>query len=228
MDQHGIYFMSPDGQVEDLSAAITDIFEDDIDWTKKQWFHASNDPRRGLCYFFVVYQTDSDTRPKRAIVLEAATGAFWVETFNDEIGDSCQAVISGESRLLGGGENSRLLIFNEGTADGAASTTGTATAGGSDTLDDTNRTVWVADALIGSNVTITSGTGVGQTRLIIDNTTTQIQVATNWATNPDTTSVYYTGTIAWSLKSKIFEFVETERINERAVEVLYTPTTSVT
>lgn len=68
--------------------------------------------------------------------------------------------------------------FDKGLATSATTTTLTDTGGG-----------WTADEFIGYYVKIVEGTGVGQLRLITDNTTTQLTVAT-WTTTPDTTSKY--------------------------------------
>lgn len=67
---------------------------------------------------------------------------------------------------------------------------GTATAGASTSLTDSGAS-FTADQWIGSYLTIKSGTGKGQRRLVVDNTTTAFTVTPAWDTNPDTTSVYY-------------------------------------
>lgn len=67
--------------------------------------------------------------------------------------------------------------------------TGTAEAGTGTTLQDTDKT-WDADEHIGSVVTITGGTGDGQTRVITDNDTDSLTVSPAWDTNPDATSEY--------------------------------------
>lgn len=72
---------------------------------------------------------------------------------------------------------------------GSTTTSGTATAGGASTLTDSGAT-WVVDAYAGNVVQITSGTGVGQSRLITSNTGTVLTVGTAWATAPDNTSAY--------------------------------------
>jgi hypothetical protein len=69
---------------------------------------------------------------------------------------------------------------------------GTVTEATDTTLTDTSKTgatAWVEDEQIGYAVYIYDGTGKGQIREIIDNTTNQLTVAT-WTTNPDTTSKY--------------------------------------
>ena len=74
--------------------------------------------------------------------------------------------------------------------------TGTASSGANTTLTDSGKT-WVADEwnsdaneVGGYMVYIYSGTGSGQCRVIIDNTTTELTVDSEWDTNPDNTSKY--------------------------------------
>ena len=66
---------------------------------------------------------------------------------------------------------------------------GTATAGGPSTLTDGSKT-WTVNAYTNCVVTITAGTGSGQTRYISSNTANTLTVTSNWIPAPDGTSVY--------------------------------------
>lgn len=66
---------------------------------------------------------------------------------------------------------------------------GTATSGAANTITDSGKTFGI-NSLIGNMIIITSGTGSGQQKIIKSNTATAITVFENWATNPDSTSVY--------------------------------------
>jgi len=71
--------------------------------------------------------------------------------------------------------------------------TGTATVTGSGvrTLGDTTKSgTWTTDCWRNYEVYITGGTGRGQSRRIVANTTTSMEVATLWDTTPDATSTY--------------------------------------
>lgn len=57
------------------------------------------------------------------------------------------------------------------------------------TLTDTSK-VWVVDSWATYAVTITSGTGVDQTRIIASNTDTTLTLLNDWITPPDSTSTY--------------------------------------
>ena len=67
--------------------------------------------------------------------------------------------------------------------------TGVATAGGASTLTDT-RYNWLTNQFNGLNIRITSGTGSGQSRTVLSNTSTIITVSSAWTIQPDSTSVY--------------------------------------
>ncbi len=70
-----------------------------------------------------------------------------------------------------------------------ASTTGTATGGSDFTLVNAGAG-WSVNAYIGFVVKITSGTGSGQTKTILENSATTLNVDGRWDTAPDATSVY--------------------------------------
>lgn len=66
--------------------------------------------------------------------------------------------------------------------------TGTATSGASTTLTDSGAS-WTTNQWTGYTVSITSGTGSGQSRIVSSNTATALTVPA-WTTNPNNTSVY--------------------------------------
>jgi hypothetical protein len=66
---------------------------------------------------------------------------------------------------------------------------GTATAGGASTLDNSAKT-WTVNQWTNYQIRITAGTGAGQIRTIASNTATQITVSAAWTTSPDATSQY--------------------------------------
>lgn len=66
---------------------------------------------------------------------------------------------------------------------------GKATAGGSTTLDDSDKS-WTADLWAEAWVRILRGMGAGQKREIASNTGTQLTVVEAWDVNPDATSVF--------------------------------------
>ena len=90
--------------------------------------------------------------------------------------------------------------------------TGTATAGAATTLTDTSK-AWVTNRWAGGTLTLTGGTGSGQTRTISSNTATAITVSPAWTTNPAAGTTYtVTALVA-------FDFQDDAR------SLAYTPTT---
>jgi len=90
--------------------------------------------------------------------------------------------------------------------------TGTATAGAATTLTDTSK-VWVTNRWAGGTLTLTGGTGSGQTRTISSNTATAITVSPAWTTNPAAGTTYTVTALA------AFDFQDDAR------SLAYTPTT---
>lgn len=82
--------------------------------------------------------------------------------------------------------------------DGAYTKAHTASAGGTNTISVATAT-FKAGYYVGRTVTITAGTGAGQSRTISANTTTQITTSTNWTTPPDNTSVFNVGA-GWTIQ----------------------------
>lgn len=75
----------------------------------------------------------------------------------------------------------------------SATDTGTAESGTANTITDDGKS-WTTNAWANFAVKIISGTGAGQVRHILSNTSTALTVARNWETNPSSDSVYQIGT----------------------------------
>lgn len=91
----------------------------------------------------------------------------------------------------------QFILGSEAVADRITNTTywtkqdnGTASAGATTTTLVDSTKSWTDDDYIGQYVYITSGTGSGQIRKVIDNDSTNLTISTVWSTVPDTTSVY--------------------------------------
>jgi alpha-tubulin suppressor-like RCC1 family protein len=73
--------------------------------------------------------------------------------------------------------------------DNAVSDSGTASGGSTTTLQDATK-AWATDRWVSYTVTITAGTGAGQSALVTTNTATVVTVSPAWGTAPDNTSQY--------------------------------------
>lgn len=78
------------------------------------------------------------------------------------------------------------------------------------TLEDTTK-LWTTNEWCDKDVTISSGTGSGQVRTIISNTSTSFDVSGDWTKNPDSTSVYHIDIVrrgfSWSSSDCIFRYI---------------------
>jgi hypothetical protein len=94
-----------------------------------------------------------------------------------------------------------------------ATSSGTATAGAATTITDTSK-AFTTNQWTGGTITLTGGTGSGQTRTVSSNTATAITVSPAWTINPAAGTTYtVTALVA-------FDFLDEAR------SLAYTPTTS--
>src|SRR5437899_1294903 len=121
------------------------------------------------------------------------TGEDGTATIGDEgvatIGDKGKATGDGGTGTgdAGTGSNEAGTATNEsGTA---TNESGTASGGTSTTLVDASK-LWSTNLWAGRPVSITAGTGVGQTSTVSSNTATTLTVSPAWTTTPDATSKY--------------------------------------
>lgn len=76
--------------------------------------------------------------------------------------------------------------------DGAYTRSYNASAGGASTISIAT-SIWKVNHYTGKTVTITAGTGAGQSRTVASNTANQLTTSTAWTTVPDATSVFNIG-----------------------------------
>ncbi len=209
----------------------------------KNIFSGENDPpftleQSMIAYWHGVY----DRLTKRYLLWVASSGSTYLDKcivydFNKVDGvpigftifnvrASASGIVddaNGIPRVYFGDEQGFVKYFDEAaTNDGAGMSVsqtrrGTATAATVNTLSDAAATFdTTGDGLKGVMVTILSGTGAGQSRMISSNTANQLTLYSNWSVTPDTTSVYGIGAIDAYWVSKDFEFGEnTDSIFER-------------
>jgi len=228
MDDSGCYKF--DGkESETISAPIQDLFRRDgtgnrIDYTKSGNFFVKVDRAQEKVYFFVVYTGDSGDYPTRSLVYNIRRQTWDPMHYPLQVSSASSIEKDGESRLVLGGENEKVLMLDEGSTDIVTSeTTGTVTGATGTTLTDSSASF--ASAMVGTSVYITDGTGKGQRRTITAQSSTQLTVAA-WDTNPDTTSTYVIGAIEWNWKSTAFPMSPTGDREDRSVGVKFNPTSN--
>lgn len=227
MDQSGCYSMTVGGSITPISDQIQDIFRDGtLDLANSKWFHVCVDPVYQLVRFYVGFAADSSTRPKRALVYNIRTQAWWTETYPDEIGGSSRATSSGAVRAFIGGEND--VVFQHGAGESeviTAQVRGTVTSATSTTTTDSGAsfTTSGANSVVGAWVCIESGTGKGQYRKVTAATSTELTHSA-WTTTPSTDSVYRIGIIPYTWKGGNYDFTEKDDLGKRGFSLFFEPT----
>lgn len=238
LDSQGIYQFDGTSQGVDVDQGIRRLFQPDdeipaayrINRQYSDQWHGTYDQRTNSVLFFVT--TGSETTPQTALRFSLERQQWTMDQFNQGIGASCQGRDSyGEYRAWVGDLNKWVWALSgtrqcEGNSTGTLS--GTATAGAAGTLTDAAAAfVTTGNALKGVYVTIASGTGAGQSRLITSNTATVLTISPNWTITPDTTSKYIVGAVE-SIWKSVWHFIEpTQALQCKGVTLLFEPTTSV-
>lgn len=118
-----------------------------------------------------------------------STGANFWDGQIDDVYISMGGATTSDSPNAAGGAIARK--YGEGRAAMLRSSTQItdATTVSSNTLGDSGAS-YIPNQFVGSIVEITGGTGLGQTRKVVSNTTTTLTVSPSWTVTPDTTSDY--------------------------------------
>lgn len=120
-------------------------------------------------------------------VLNAGTVAAGIFKVFDLATMAWQASLATTNLPASIGTDGRLVIaYNYGEIIASGTSTGSNTT---TTLANTGKT-WTVNQWANSQVRITGGTGIGQTRTISSNTATALTVSVAWTTTPDATSTY--------------------------------------
>ena len=229
MDEIGIHMFTGEESTP-ISAEIQNVFQADgtsnlsIDWTKDQTqWHCAWEPARQMVRFFVNMQGyDSIVH---AICYNYMTKRWWIEQYPTAMLCSANATI-GARRCLIGTEARRVLCLSEGNYDGVDGSgwlTGICTSATSTTLTDSNASF---EDIEGVSLTITAGTGVGQTVMIASNSIHTLTIVGEWETVPDLTSVYQVAGIPWEWRTGWFRYLDEEQSNNRDVDVTFAPTST--
>lgn len=119
-------------------------------------------------------------RIRHPIIINLAAGSYPGDVFTGFTFDPADAALGAYIQVLG-------TLADATLGSGTPTGTSTSAALGSNptfgTMTDSTQT-WAVDALKGKLVEVTSGTGVGQIRVIRSNTATQLTIAGSWATAP--------------------------------------------
>ena len=225
LDYDGIWAFNG-GESQAISLPIQDLFRDGgINWGARKWFWMQHSPQEEVVRTYVAI--DSSRYPKHAIAYNYRLNRWWMEEYPTAFGHGTLARVGDRTQLVVGCD-----YFNaqtpEGTLDYIKDTTltlhGTVTTASYTTLTDTSASF--PTTCVGAPVTIVSGKGKGQTRIISARTGTTITPAKPWLTRPNTTSVYQIGGIPWTVRFGKFIYPATERDEKRELRIGWTPTTN--
>lgn len=237
LDEQGVHAFGGSQQDEPISGPIQGLFRQEaaahyqINWSARRFFHANLYPTQEVIRWFVCFS--GDYLPRHALCFAYRMNRWWVEEYAVPIGASCLGRAGqsantwkarGEQVYLGSSARQVFGFWKQflDGADPSGSTRGTATAATLFTLTDAGAHFKVT---AGVPVSIVSGRGKEQTRMIASATATQLTVASPWNILPDATSVYQVGGIPWAFITGWFDYSPSEPNNVRAVDVEFIPTT---
>lgn len=235
MDHIGIYRIGPGGEIESMTDAINNRFQDStLAWSQSKWWSAGYDPLERIVKFHVSFTEDSLTTPafpKRSICIDIDTGEVYDEKYVFPISAPALITYGGRTRLTVGSTQPGAstvgvtCLASDGTSDWVSTALrGTVTQGFSTAIRDATNN-WFDSSHVGAPIAIVRGTGQGQIRRIKAITSTQATVDVAFDVTPDTTSVYSVGAIEWSIKTGSDPLTKDANISERSIAVCYRPTT---
>lgn len=210
LDEKGVYAFSRGEGVVELSTPIQNVFwpHDPFVFRRINWntgkccnlFHAHHFQPEGVIRWFVTL--DSEVFPRHAICLHYSSKRWWLEEYPFPIAAST-SLREPEFPALGGAAG-RIYSFKDSSLDCVTAkedetTRGTVTSATFDSLTDALATF--PSSLAGKPLSIVSGRGAGQQRIIASQSSTTLRVDWPWLIVPDSTSVYQLGGVPWNYRS---------------------------
>lgn len=118
MDQHGVYAVRCGGAVDDISAPISNLFTDNVDFSDTKLFFLAIEPRSGTLRAFVSFKGDQAIGPAtRVLCYDIASKTWWMERYPQPISSAAAGQLSnGEYRLLYSGR-SGMMALDSGAVD---------------------------------------------------------------------------------------------------------------
>lgn len=232
LDEAGVHRYGGGADAESISQAIQDLFEAEgegtdlrINWDASDNFHCVYYPGEDTIRWFVAFT--GSYLPRHCLTWDLRGQSWAVEEFAVPIGASAKQIWNSEPRVFLGGPGRSVYLYDYGQLDGpdpsAGTVRGTVTAATWTSISD-SLAAFASSGLVGSPISIVSGTGKGQRRLIASVSGTRINVTQPWAKLPDTTSVYQIGGIHYQFRTGWFRFVDVETENPRRLEIVFQPT----
>ena len=120
MDDQGVYSLDPQGKLEPLTVGIDDLFQDKIDWAKRQWFIVRSDRRLNVLRCLVAFKGDESDYPTRQLCYSLDYKAWWTEVYPQRlIGSTDCRSTNGNVERLWGGSTGKIYRLGQGLTDDA-------------------------------------------------------------------------------------------------------------
>lgn len=119
MDDQGVYSIDPNGQVENLTLGLWNIWKDQIDYSLARWFTVRADKRNALLRVCVAVKGDGSTKfPSRMFVYSFDYQTWWEERYPDELTCATEVRLSdGQVALVYGTSGGTLRSLGRGLTD---------------------------------------------------------------------------------------------------------------
>lgn len=118
MDSAGVYSITPQGEMDDLSVGIDDIFSDKIDWSKSKWFLVRAERSLNVLRISVAYVGDPGVYPTRQLVYALDYKAWWEERYSNLLPAGCDVKKpSGQNALYYGSASGGVYELGSGSTD---------------------------------------------------------------------------------------------------------------
>lgn len=227
LDELGVHRFTGSEEWESLSDPIADLFDGSnttwrINWQASRTFHAVLQPGEDTIRWFVALS--GEKYPRHALCLQYRDSRWWIEEYPVPISSSCLGRMRELPQVFLGSEAGRVLALGVNRLDGAVSGEGTVrgevTSASLCTLTDSTATF--SSNLVGTPVSIVSGPGKGQRRIIAAVTSTSLTLTQPFLELPTSDSEYQIGGVPWTYRTGWFRFYnDGEQQTPRRVEVLF-------
>lgn len=232
LDQTGPYIYDGKNANSQFSSAVAPLFRGKtndrfprINWKAKEAFHVLVDRQERVVRWFVCF--GQDPLPRNAVCYGVDDGSWFLESYPDYIGGSAQNPIESENPIVSYSSHSIVAIGVNPTDIARPSDGNLRWPVSKATLLTVEVDPSYADLptnVSGAPVTIVSGRGEGQTRIIAEQCGPVFEVTQPWGIQPDSTSIMQIGGIPWSWRSSRMRMQRSEVATGQQVGVTYRPT----
>lgn len=119
MDDQGVYSVDPNGNVENLTLPLYDIWRDKIDYSLRTWFSVRADKRNALLRVCVAIKGDGSQKfPTRMFVYSFDYKTWWEERYPEELTCATEVRLNdGQTALVYGTSGGKLRTLSTGLLD---------------------------------------------------------------------------------------------------------------